>query len=63
MVTKSKNKEKKVFCSLTEIKKEYLPKSFEKQKSVEPKDARELGISWAKEALNKIKNELNELEG
>ncbi len=63
MVTKSKNKEKKVFCSLIEIKKEYLPKSFEKQESIESKDARELGINWAKESLNKIKNELNELVG
>lgn len=61
MATKPRDKNKKVFCSMTQIRKEYFPKSFEEQKSVKPKDAHELGISWAKESLDKIKDELNEL--
>ena len=49
----------KVFCSMTQIRKEYLPKSLEK--SSKPKDSRELGISWAKESLDKIKIELDKI--
>lgn len=47
---------------MIQIRKEYYPKSFEKQNSVKSKDARELGISWAKESLDKIKDELKELQ-
>ncbi len=61
MVKKVKVKERKVFCSLIEFKKEYFPKSFEKQISEESKDARNLGTSWAKESLDKIKDQLKEL--
>ena len=60
MVTKSKDREKKVFYSMAQIRKEYWPKSYEERKS-KPKDARQLGISWAKESLDKIKDELNKL--
>ncbi|MBU3966684.1 MAG: hypothetical protein KKG76_04800 [Euryarchaeota archaeon] len=56
-----KSKEKKVFCSLREFKQEYFPKSIEKQKLEESKDARDLGISWAKESLDKLKDQLKDL--
>ncbi len=56
-----KRKEKKVFCSMIEFKKEYFPKSSEKQIPNEPKNARDLGIRWAKESLDKIKDQLKEL--
>lgn len=55
MVKKVINKEKKTFYSITEFKKRYLSKSFEKQMSEESKDARDLGIIWAKESMDKIK--------
>lgn len=58
MVKREKSKEKKVFCSMIEFKKKYLPKSFEMQISEKPKDTRDLGISWAKESLDKIRNQL-----
>ena len=50
--------EKRVFYSMIEFKKRYLPKSFEKQKSEKPKDVRELGIIWAKESFDRIKDQL-----
>ncbi len=53
-----KRNEKRVFYSMIEFKKRYLPKSFEKQESEKPKDVRELGIIWAKESMEKIRNEL-----
>ncbi|VVB55240.1 Uncharacterised protein [uncultured archaeon] len=62
MPTKPKNKDEKVFRSITQIRKEYWPKSFEKQKAIKPKDAYELGISWAKESIDKLKNELEKLQ-
>ena len=49
------NEEKKTFYSITEFKKRYLPKSFEKQMSEISKDAQDLGIIWAKESMDKIK--------
>ncbi len=55
MATKVTNKEKKTFYSITEFKKRYLPKSFEKQMSEVSEDARDLGIIWAKESMDKIK--------
>ncbi len=52
---------KKILCSIIEFKKEYFPKSFKKQTSEEPKDARNIGISWAKESIDKIKDQLEGL--
>ncbi len=46
---------------MIEFKKEYFPKYSEKQISDETKNARDLGISWAKESLDKIKDQLKEL--
>jgi len=60
MTKKGKIKEKKTFCSITEIKKRYLPRSFEKRISEESEDARDLGIIWAKESIDKIKDQLND---
>lgn len=53
-----KNKKKKALCSMIEFKKTYFPKSFEKQATKESEDARDLGIRWAKESLDKIKDQL-----
>ncbi len=60
MTKKEKIKEKKTFCSITEFKKKYLPRSFEKKISEESKDARDLGIIWAKESIDKIKDQLKD---
>jgi len=43
---------------MAEFKKEYLPKSFENQISKESNDTYELGISWAKESVDKIRTQL-----
>ncbi len=60
MANREKNKEKKTFCSMIEFKKRYLPKSFDKQISEESKGARDLGIIWAKESIDKIKDQLDD---
>ncbi len=53
-----KNEKKKLFCSSIEFKKTYFPKSFEKQATKESENAHNLGIRWAKESLDKIKDQL-----
>lgn len=60
MTKKVINKEKNTFYSITEFKKRYLPKSFEKQMSEVSKDARDLGVIWAKESIDKIKVQQSE---
>lgn len=60
MVNRKKSKEIKVFYSMIEFKKKYLPKSFKKQIFNESKDTHDLGISWAKESLDKIKDQLEQ---
>jgi len=50
--------EKRVFRSITEVEKKFLPKSFEKRMKEKPTDARALGIKLAKESLEKIKEQL-----
>lgn len=57
----TKSSKKKMLCSIMDFKKEYFPKSFKKQKSEELKDARSIGISWAKESIDKIKGQLEEI--
>lgn len=57
----AKSNEKKTLCSIIEFQRKYFPKSFKKQTSEEPKDARNIGISWAKESIDKIKDQLEEL--
>ncbi|MDR4508296.1 MAG: hypothetical protein MRJ65_08695 [Candidatus Brocadiaceae bacterium] len=49
-------KGKQIFHSMMEFEKEYFPKSFKKKIEEKPSDARALGISLAKESLDKIKN-------
>jgi hypothetical protein len=57
----AKSDKKKPLCSVIEFQKKYFPKSFKKQISEEPKDARNIGISWAKESIDKIKDQLEGL--
>lgn len=59
MVKKAISKEDKVFCSMIEFKKTYLPESFERKISEKSNDTRNLGINWAKESLDKIRDELD----
>ena len=51
-------KKKQVFRSMTEFEREFLPKAFEKRMSEMPTDAHALGISLAKESLEKIRERL-----
>ncbi|MFO7996689.1 MAG: hypothetical protein R6U93_06070 [Dehalococcoidia bacterium] len=57
----NKNKRgEKTFRSMMEFEKKYFPKSFKKRMAEKPTDARALGISLAKESLDKIKRQLAE---
>ena len=58
-MNRSKRK-KQAFRSMTEFEKKYFPKSFEKRMAQKPTDARALGISLAKESLDKIGRQLAE---
>jgi hypothetical protein len=51
-------KEKQIFRIMMEFEKKYFPKSFEKRMAEKPSDAHALGISLAKESLDKIKRQL-----
>jgi hypothetical protein len=53
-----KNKGNRIFRSIEDFKKEYFPDTFEKEKKEKPTDAHELGISFANESLEKIRNQL-----
>ena len=44
---------------MIEFKKTYLPESFERKISEKSNDTRNLGINWAKESLDKIRDELD----
>ena len=46
------------YRSMVEFEKRFFPKSFEKRMAERPKDANALGISLAKESLDKIKVQL-----
>ena len=55
------NKDKKgkqIYQSMTEFEKEFFPKSFEKRMAEKSTDAQALGVSLAKESLEKIKGRL-----
>lgn len=55
----NRNEKKKQICrSMAEFEKKFLPKSFEKRMAERPTDAQDLGVSLAKESLNKIRNQL-----
>lgn len=53
-------KKKQVFRSMVEVEKKYFPKSFEKRMAEKPTDAYALGISLAKESLDKIRGQLEQ---
>jgi len=56
----NRNREKKeVIRSMVEFERAYFPKAFKRRMAEKPTDARALGISLAKESLNKIRRELN----
>ncbi|MFZ2410986.1 MAG: hypothetical protein WAW23_05410 [Candidatus Methanoperedens sp.] len=55
-----KHDEKKKIRSMEDFEKTYFPKSFEKQISDESENSHDLGIGWAKEYLDKIKDQLKE---
>jgi len=57
------NKDKgggKVFRSMMEFEKRYFPKSLKRRMAEKPTDARALGISLARESLDRIKRQLAE---
>jgi len=55
----NKNKKKKqVYRSMMEFEKRFFPKSFQKRMAEKPTDAQVLGVSLAKESLEKIKGRL-----
>ncbi len=54
-----KNKKAKhTYRSMAEFEKRFFPKSSEKRMAEKPKDAQALGISLAKESLEKIRGQL-----
>jgi len=58
----NKNKKKnQIYRSMREFEKEFLPKSFEKRMAEKPIDAQALGISLARESLDKIRERLTEI--
>ena len=59
MKTNSNNKKRKqIYSSMKEFEKEFFPKSFKKRMAERPTDAQALGISLAKESLEKIRGQL-----
>jgi len=56
----NKNKSKsQTYQSMKHFEREFLPKSFEKRMAEKPTDARALGVSLAKESLEKFEEELH----
>jgi len=51
-------KKKQVYRSMMEFEKRFFPKSFEKRMAEKPTDAQALGVSLAKESLEKIRRRL-----
>ena len=52
-------KKKQVYKSMREFEEKFFPKSFRKQSTEVPTDARALGISLAKESLDTILRQLS----
>jgi len=52
-------KKKQVYKSMEEFEEEFFPKSFRKQSSEVPVDARAIGISLARESLDTIRRRLS----
>ena len=57
---KKDKKKKRTYRSMVEFEKKFFPKSFEKRTIERPTDAQDLGISLAKESLDKIREQLAE---
>lgn len=55
---KRNKNEKKVYHSMREFEKEFFPKSFKKRMAEKSADAQALGVSLAKESLEKIRERL-----
>jgi len=53
-----KSKKQHVYRSMEEVAKKFFPKTWEKRQAERPEDAEALGISLAKESLNKIREQL-----
>ena len=51
-------KRKQIYRSMKEFEKEFLPKSFKERMAEKPTDAQALGVSLAKESLEKIRRRL-----
>jgi hypothetical protein len=49
---------KRVFRSMREFEKQFLPKTLKKKLAEKPKDAQALGVSLAKESLEKVSGQL-----
>ena len=54
-----KREREEVIHSMAEFEKMYFPKAFKERMAEKPTDAHALGISLAKESLNKIRRALN----
>jgi len=54
-----KREREEVIHSMVEFEKMYFPKAFKERMAEKPTDAHALGISLAKESLNKIRRALN----
>ena len=54
------NKESRIIRSMEDFKKEYFPEASEKEKEGLPADAHSIGLSYAKESLERIKKQLGE---
>lgn len=54
----NRNKRKQVFRSMMEFEKKFFPTSFERKMAENPTDAHALGVSLAKESLERIRERL-----
>ncbi len=55
---KKGEKRERVFHSIIEVEREFLPRSFEERMSKEPEDTPTMGISLVEESLDKIRERL-----
>jgi len=57
----NKNKKRnQTYRSMREFEREFFPKSLEKRMAEKPKDAQALGVTLAKESLERIRERLAE---
>jgi len=53
-----KSSEKQIYRTMLEFEKEFFPKSFKERMAEKPTDAQALGVSLAKESLQRIERKL-----